>query len=44
MNNYEKVYVYTIAGLCGIAGFALTYVTLGYLFEPIEEWLDKKFQ
>lgn len=43
MDKYQKVYVYTLAGVCGIAGFAVTYVTLDWLFQPIENWIDKKF-
>lgn len=44
MNKYEKVYIYTIAGICGIAGFTLTYITLGWLSQPVQEWINKKFE
>lgn len=42
--NYEKITRITIAGICGIVGFAVTYVTLGWLFQPIQDWIEHKFE
>lgn len=40
--DYEKAYIYTLAGLCGAVGFAASYFALGLLFEDLNNWLDKK--
>lgn len=42
--NYEKVYIYTVAGFCGVIGFAASYVILGWLFESVQEWLENKIK
>lgn len=33
-----------LAGICGIVGFAVAYWALGFIFEPIEKYLDKKLE
>lgn len=44
MNRIEKIYAYTIAGCCGVVGFILSYITLSWVLEPINEWIELKFQ
>lgn len=44
MVNYKKLFVYTVSGCCGIIGFALAYVLLGWLLKPIENFLDNKIK
>lgn len=40
--NYEKAVRYTVAGCFGLIGFAITYVTLGWIIQPVEEWIQKR--
>lgn len=42
MNGYEKAFVFTVAGCCGVAGFILSFVALGWILEPVQEWIDSK--
>lgn len=42
--DYDKVRRYTIAGICGIVGFAITYTLLGFIAQPIQDWVDYKFE
>ncbi|AEO93411.1 gp151 [Bacillus phage G] len=41
---YSKIFVYTVAGFCGVAGFIITYIAIGYLFKPAETWIENKMR
>lgn len=42
MITYEKLIVYTFAGICGVAGFILTYISLGWLGDSLQNLANKK--
>ena len=42
--DLDKLCVYSLAGICGIAGFTCTYFLLGYLLIPIEDWITNKLK